>query len=144
MKKSRLLVLLLVLAVTIPIVSGVALGNLNQSSPPRGTVTLTVAGDKTVYTSSGAMIPFKWGTVNIGENTKTVTITNHANVNLKPHLALTSPNLPRGWTLTFSLENQQIPAGQSVKGTLTLHVPAKTLAGNYNWGAGITLDGAKK
>jgi uncharacterized membrane protein len=109
----------------------------------KGGVTVTIQGDSRVYTS-GVSIPIKWGTVNYGKNTETITIANQANVNLKPHLTLTSPNLPRGWTLTFSLENQPIPAGKSATGTLTLNVPAYTLAGNYNWGATITLDSAKK
>ncbi len=142
-----LLVLLLVLAVVLAAVSGVVLGNLNTNASLRehskGAVMVTVQGDSRVYTSDSASIPFKWGTVNFGDNTKTVTITNQANVNLKPHLALTSPNLPRGWTLTFSLENQPIPAGQSATGTLTLNVPANTATGNYNWGASLNLDSAK-
>ena len=134
--------MLLVLAVAITAVSGVVLGNLSSASASKGVVTVTIQGDSRVYSSDGASIPFKWGTVNIGENSKTVTIANHANVNLTPHLSLTSPNLPRGWTLTFSLDNQPIPAGRSATGTLTLKVPANTLAGNYNWGASITFDGA--
>lgn len=134
--------MLLVLAVAITAVSGVVLGNLSNASASKGVVTVTIQGDNSVYASDGASVPFKWGTVNLGENTKTVTITNQANVNLKPHLTITSPNLPSGWTLTFSLDNQPIPAGQSATGTLTLNVPANTHVGNYNWGASITLDGA--
>ena len=143
LNKRGVLVLLLISVLAVTAVSGVVLGNLG-SAPAKGAVTVTIQGDSRVYTSDGASIPFKWGTVHIGENTKIVTITNHANVNLKAHLALTSPNLPRGWTLTFSLENQPIPAGHSAKGTLTLKVPAKTLAGNYNWGASIAFDVARK
>ena len=143
MNKKWALVLLLVLAVAIAAVSGAVLGNLGNASASKG-VTVTIQGDNIVYTSDGASIPFKWGTVNIGENTKTVTITNHANLNLKAHLTLTSPNLPCGWTLTFSLDNQPIPAGRTATGTLMLNVPTHTLAGNYNWGASITFDGAKK
>ena len=144
MNKRGVLVLLLVLAVAITAVSGVVLGSLSNASASKGAVTVTIAGDNRVYTSDGASIPFKWGTVHIGENTKTVTITNHANAILKPHLTLTSPNLPRGWTLTFSLDNQPIPAGRSATETLTLKVPANTRVGNYNWGASITFDGAKR
>lgn len=142
LSKREVLVLLSVLAVVIAAVSGVVLGNLGTASASKG-VTVTIQGDNTVYTSDGAAVPFKWGTVNIGENTKTVTITNHANVNFQAHLAVTSPNLPHGWTLTFSLDNQPIAAGRSVTGTLTLIVPAHTLSGNYNWGASITLDRTK-
>ena len=142
MSKRGVLVLLLVLAVAIAAVSGVVLGNLGNASASKG-VTVTIQGDNRVYTSDGASISFKWGTVNIGENTKTVTITNHANVNLKAHLTLTSPNLPCGWTLTFSFDNQPISAGRTITGTLTLNVPAHTLAGNYNWGASIALNAAK-
>ena len=138
--------MLLVLAVAITMVSGTVLANLSMNASAKesskGVVTVTIQGDNSVYSSYGASIPFKWGTVNLGENTKTVTITNHANVNLTPHLSLMSPNLPRGWTLTFSLDNQPIPAGRSATGTLTLKVPAHTLAGNYDWGASITFDGA--
>lgn len=97
MNRSKLIVLMLALAIAVSVVFGVALGNLNQSSSQKDTVTLTIAGDKTVYANDGASIPFKWGTIHIGDNTKTVTITNHANVNLNPHLTITSPNLPRGW-----------------------------------------------
>lgn len=146
LNKRWVLVLLLVLAVAIAAVSGVVLGNLSMNASAKecseGVVTVTIQGDSRVYASDGASIPFKWGTVQIGENTKTVTITSHANVILKPHLTVTSPNLPRGWTLTFSLDNQPIPAGRTATGTLTLKVPAHTLAGNYNWGASITFDGA--
>jgi len=130
---------MLVLVVAITVVSGSVLGNLSDASA-KGVVTVSIGGDSRVYSSDGASVPFKWGTVNIGENTKTVTITNKANENLKAHLTLTSPNLPQGWALTFSLDNQPIPAGQSATGTLKLDVPANTLAGNYNWGASITLD----
>ena len=135
------LVLLLVLAVAIVAVSGVVLGNLNIASGSKA-VTITINGDSRVY-SSGTSIPFTWGTVYIGENTKTVTITNHSNVNLKAHLTVASP-MPQSWTLTFSLDNQVISAGRSATGTLTLNVPVNTLAGNYQWGASIAFDGAKK
>ena len=142
-----LVVLLLILAVTLATVTGFALGNLNMNASLRqhsnGVVMVAVQGDSRVYTSDVASIPLNWGTVNFGDNTKTVTITNQANVNLNPHLTLNAPNLPRGWTLTFSLENQLIPAGQSATGTLTLNVPANTASGNYNWGASIKLDSTK-
>ena len=138
LRKRAVLVLLLFLALAIAAVSGIVLA---MNAPAKAAVTVTVEGK--VYTNV-ASIPVKWGTVNNGANTQTITITNHANVNLKPHLALTSPNLPRGWTLTFSLENQLIPAGKSATGTLNLNVPANTLAGNYNWGAHIILDAAQR
>ena len=146
LNKRWLLASLLVLVIAVTMVSGVVLGNLSNASAKDGSkgVTVTIQGDNRVYASDGASIPFKWGTVNIGENTKTVTITNHANVNLKAHLTLTSPKLPHGWSLSFSLDNQPIPAGHSATGTLTLKVPANTHVGNYNWGASITFDGAKK
>ena len=142
LSKRWILVLLLVLAISIAAVSGVVLGNLASASASKG-VTITSQGDNRVYSGDDPSIPFKWGTVNIGENTKTITITNNAKVNLKAHLTLASPNLPLGWTLIFSLDNQPIPAGRSVTGTLTLNVPAHTLVGNYNWGASITLNAAK-
>ena len=140
MKKRRVLVLLFVLAVVIAAVSGVVLGNSNNASGSK-MVTVTIQGDNRVYTSDTASIPFTWGTVTVGDNTKTVTVTNLSNMNLKAHLTVASP--PQGWTLTFSLDNQLIPSGQSATGTLALNVPADTLAGNYNWGASITLERTK-
>ena len=142
-KKLGALVLLLVLAVTLTVVCSAGLGS-SCNVPAKGSVTLAIQGDKHVYVSDDAAVPFKWGTVNIGQNTKTVTITNHANVNLKAHLAVTSPSLPRGWTLTFSLDNQVVSAGRSATGTLTLSVPVDVHVGNYNWGACILFEVAKK
>jgi hypothetical protein len=69
-------------------------------------LTVTIQGDSGVYSNEGTLIPIKWGKVNPGENIKTVTIANQANTNLRPHLTVGSPNLPNGWTLTFSLDNQ--------------------------------------
>ena len=139
--KKWLLVSLLILAVAITAVSGVVLGNLSNTSAQKS-VTVTIQGDNTVYVSDKASIPVKWGTINIGENTKTVTITNQANVNLKAHLS--TANLPQGWMLTFSLDNQPIAAGYLATGTLTLIVPGDTHVGSYNWGASIMFDGTKK
>ena len=139
LNKRGLVVSLLVLAVAIAAVSGVVLGNLSNASS-RGTVTVTIQGDSKVYSSQEAPIPIQWNNVNLGENTKTVTINNQANVNLKTHLTFSSPNLPVGWTLTFSLDNQIVPAGQSAKGTLTLTVPDDAVVGNYNWGAKISFE----
>jgi hypothetical protein len=142
-KKLGALVLLLFLAFTLTVVSGAVLAS-SCNVPAKGSVTLTIQGDKHVYVSDGAAVPFKWGTINVGQNTKTVTITNHANVNLKAHLAVTSPSLPRGWTLTFSLDDQVISAGRSATGTLTLRVPVGAHVGSYNWGASIVFDVVKK
>jgi hypothetical protein len=142
-KKIGAIVLLLVLAVTLTAVSYAGLGS-SCNVPAKGSMTLTVQGDNHVYMSDGASIPFKWGTINIGQNTKTVTVTNHANVNLQAHLAVTAPSLPRGWTLSFSLDNQVVSAGRSATGTLTLRVPVGVHVGNYNWGASILFEAAKK
>ncbi len=60
------------------------------------------------------------------------------------HLTITSPKLPHGWTLTFSLDRQQIKACHSATGILTLKVPANAHVGNYNWGASVTFEDAKK
>lgn len=141
MKKRGVLILLLVLALAFAAVFGTVLGcNLVKDASAKGAVTVTFGGNGEVYTSDKASIPLKWGTVNIGANTQTVTITNEGSVNLTPHLTFTSPNLPQGWTLTFSLENQPIPAGTSATGTLTLNVPANASAGTYIWGTSITLN----
>jgi hypothetical protein len=138
LKKRGLFVSLLILAVAIAAVSGVVLGSLGNTSNSK-CVTVTIQGDSRVYTNDGTPIPFRWGTLSVGENTKTVTFTNHANANYRAHLTA-SPNLPRGWTLTFSPNNQPIPAGRTVTGTVTLTVPLNAHVGNYNWGAAIILE----
>ena len=93
LNKRGLVVLLLVLTVSIAAVSDIVLGNLGTSSS-KGTITITIQGDSRIYSSDEASIPIKWGTVNLGENTQTVTITNNANLDLKPRLIVASSNLP--------------------------------------------------
>jgi hypothetical protein len=98
-------------------------------------VTLTINGQ--TYTSDNAAIIINWGTVCFGDNTKTVTIANNADVNLIAHLNVAG--LPFGWTLTFSLQDQTLTAGDCENGTLTLFVPEDTLDGSYSWSANISL-----
>jgi hypothetical protein len=111
--------------------NNIAFGQENQDQK------VTVIIDSQTYTSNNAAIPIKWGTVNFGDNTKTVTITNNADTNLSPHLNVAG--LPSGWTMTFSLEDQNLTADACETGTLTLNVPSDTEAGSYSWSASITL-----
>ena len=142
--KSRLVIVVSVATLlAILAFSGVGLDAVSSSvnQPAIGYVTIRIQGDSRVYRNRDA-IPLNWGTVSLGSNIRTVTITNNANINLRGHLAITTPRLPRGWSLTFSLENQIIRAGRSAVGTLTLNLPANPSPGNYNWHATIIFDRA--
>ena len=142
MKKREVLILMLVLALSIA-VSGTAYACLGTNALAKDAVTVTIQGDNAVYTCNGGAIPISWGSIQSGDNTQTITITNNGNTDLKPRLTAASSSLPQGWTLACSLENQPIPAGKSATGTLTLNVPANTGCGTYNWRASITLTHTK-
>lgn len=132
-KKSRQILLLTIGAAVIA--SVLLLNSLCTGAPINQNVTLTI--NSTQYNSNNESIPVNWGKVNFGCNTKTVTITNNAQSDLTIHLAVSE--LPAGWALNFLLEDKILKAGESANGTLTLVVPADTLAGNYQWHACITL-----
>jgi hypothetical protein len=141
LKKRGVLILMFVSALAIAGL-GTAYACLGMNASTAGAVTVTIDGDSAVYMCSGASIPLSWGSIQVGDNTQTITITNNGNTNLKPHLTASS-SLPTGWTLTCSLENQPIPKGESATGTLTLNIPAHTPSGSYSWHAGITLTHTK-
>lgn len=137
--KTKLVILVsAAIMLAVVVACGVGLDAVGAYQPSRGYVTIKIQDDSRIY-HNGDAIPLNWGTVHGGTNTKTVTITNNANVNLRPHLTVTLPHLPRGWTLTLSLENQLIRAGRSATGTITLTLPAHPTPGNYNWRVSIAL-----
>ncbi|MCW4023609.1 MAG: NEW3 domain-containing protein [Candidatus Bathyarchaeota archaeon] len=113
------------------------ISSLCMGAPAIQDVTITIDGDSTLYSSSDSSIPLRWGNVDFGCNTKTVTITNNAESDL--HINMAVSELPSGWTLNFSLENKVLQAGSSATGTLTLTVPADALAGSYHWNTNIAL-----
>jgi len=141
-KRSLLIVVsvAVLLVMTAFSVSGLDAVSSSVTQSAKNYVTIKIQGDSRVY-RNGDQIPLNWGTVSLGSNIKTVTITNNANMKLEGQLS-TNQRLPRGWTLTFSLENHPIAAGKSAIGTLTLTVPTNTSPGNYNWKAAITFDRA--
>ena len=137
--KTKLIVSVAAIIMLVAVVAcGVGLEAASAYQPARGYVTITIQGDNHIY-HNGDAIPLNWGTIYAGTNTKTVTITNHADVDLRPHLTVTNPHLPKGWTLNLSLENQMIHAGRSATGTITLTLPANPSPGNYNWRVSIAL-----
>ena len=141
MKSKFIIAVSVAILLAIVVVSGAGLDALGMYHPASGYVTIKIQGDSRVY-RNGDAIPLNWGTVHSGSNIKIVTITNNANVNLRPHLTVTIPRLPRGWILALSLENQLIRAGRSVMGTLILVLPAHPSLGSYNWRVTIALNNA--
>lgn len=101
--------------------------NMSMTVPPAGSASITI-GSQT-YTN-GQVIALDWGTVHLGDNSKSITIVNNCNTPLTPSLQA-SPSLPPGCTLTLSL-NSPIPAGQQATGTITINVPASLTAGTYS------------
>jgi hypothetical protein len=101
--------------------------NMSMTVAPGGTATITIGGQ--TYTN-GQAITLDWGTVQWGDNSKTITIVNNCNTPLTPSLQA-NPSLPPGCTLTLSL-NSPIPAGQQATGTLTINVPSSLAAGTYS------------
>jgi hypothetical protein len=139
-KKSISLIIAVAALSAIMVISAATVYTFNTTNqatvPISGTVTVTIGS--TTY-NDGQTLPIDWGVVSIGQNTKQITINSIVNTPVTP--AITSSNLPSGWTLTLSNTNP-ISAGASVTMNIVLTVPSGALATSYNWNAQITASTA--
>ena len=137
--KKKILVILCIATLMITLGTVFALLTTTYNMPQTATppadlhplATFTIAGQP--WTNGTAI---SWGQLVLGDNTKSILITNAGPVALNPlGITMVNTGLPAGWTETLVLGT---PTGSGIPGTITLHADA-SVTGVQSWSSVISI-----